>query len=101
MTSGNCSPDIIETVTYGDVVIGVAVTHDSDVLCTEREDGVDDVFSFKYEVLCDENITGNGEAVIHEVDSSDPCKPAVTFLHAAGCRAGSETDAEEVANAIE
>ena len=102
LTSDKCSPDFIETVTQDDEVIGIAVTHNSNWQCSERDDGVDDVFSFKYVVLCEENITGNGEGLVavHLRDYSDPCQPVVTLAHAAGCRAETETETEEVVTPI-
>lgn len=66
----------------------------SDIECTkdlvpitEVVNGVEQSrkFSFRYTVLCDETITGVGEAIGHSLDDSDWCQPRVSYSHAAGC----------------
>ena len=42
-------------------------------------------YTFIENILCDENIQGQGNASIVNVDQSDPCAPTVSVAHASGC----------------
>ena len=43
------------------------------------------MYSFTFNVICDESIIDAGAPVLQSVDFSNECAPEVTYMHAAGC----------------
>ena len=63
-------------------VIGVVRRTETNNTC--KEDSSRN-YTFVENILCDENIQGQGNAEIVNVDQSDPCTPIVSVTHASGC----------------
>ena len=72
----------------------------SDEVCKEANGPMPEtLYSFTYNVICDDSITEDGAAVLQSIDQTNDCSPEVTYAHAAGCyireEVESDTDNEE------
>ena len=73
-----------------DYADGIKITHDSNTKCTDDEN-----YSFVTNILCDDSITGEGNAVVESViydesaitgvASDSPCVVTLTLKHDRGC----------------
>ena len=58
----------------------------SDEICKEANGAIPEtLFSFTYNVICDDTIIEDGAAVLQSIDQTNDCSPEVTYAHAAGC----------------
>ena len=64
------------------MINGIEVTWTSEQTCQTNEVETN---SFTAKVLCDTNITGQGEAEVLIIDNSNECNPIVTLKHDSGC----------------
>ena len=87
LTDGDYTPS--ETVSLKDEegnYTGVSVTHSSTNFCTRDSYGEDVNYSFTTVVMCDKDITGQGEGVTISSDiDTNECQPSVIMKHDAGC----------------
>ena len=85
LTGPDYLPSSTDLVEEDQSVIGVSVTHDSEILCDTAGDGSDIQYQFTMVVMCSPSITAQGAGEITGLDSSDLCHPVVTVNHADGC----------------
>ena len=84
MTGSEPTPTIVSRVKNGvsEMINGIEVTWTSEQTCQTNEVETN---SFTAKVLCDTNITGQGEAEVLIIDNSNECNPIVTLKHDSGC----------------
>jgi hypothetical protein len=87
LTDGDYTPS--ETVSLKDEegnYTGVSVTHSSTNECKTEDDGTVTNYSFTTVVMCDKEITAQGEGVTVSSDiDTNECQPSVVMKHSAGC----------------
>ena len=86
LTSSECEPNRVEHIEIGGEIQGISVNQASTEICrAEAADQRVEMYSFTFNVICDESITEDGAPVLQSVDFSNECTPEVTYVHAAGC----------------